>query len=145
RGGRRRDPLFIGGLALRRQPFAGFQPPGGDLDRNVVDQRGIGSGHLYCSESNVPIAPRLVLRHCSYSNSEIGKAMGTMMANAQAARWTAPRPVWSAGGLLRLPLLWFTRFFRRSELAALDIDQMRDCGLDPDTVRREAAKPFWRE
>jgi uncharacterized protein YjiS (DUF1127 family) len=71
--------------------------------------------------------------------------MGTIMANAQATQWTAPRPLWSAGSLARLPLLWFTRYFGRSELAALDAAQMRDCGLDPETVRHEAAKPFWRE
>jgi uncharacterized protein YjiS (DUF1127 family) len=44
-----------------------------------------------------------------------------------------------------MPLLWLLRSCWRSELAALDVDQMRDCGLDPGTVRREAAKPFWRE
>jgi uncharacterized protein YjiS (DUF1127 family) len=71
--------------------------------------------------------------------------MGTMMASSQVARWVAPRPLWSAGNLLRLPPLWLTRSSRRGELAALDADQMRDCGLDPDVVRREAAKPFWRE
>jgi uncharacterized protein YjiS (DUF1127 family) len=70
--------------------------------------------------------------------------MGTITAYAPAARWPTPRPLRSAGSLARLPLLWLTRHFRRSELAALDIDQMRDCGLDAETVRREAAKPFWR-
>jgi uncharacterized protein YjiS (DUF1127 family) len=67
------------------------------------------------------------------------------MANTLVARWAAPRSLWSAGSLSRLPLAWFTRHFRRSELAALDAYQMRDCGLDPEMVSREAAKPFWRE
>jgi uncharacterized protein YjiS (DUF1127 family) len=71
--------------------------------------------------------------------------MGTITAYAPAARWPAPRPLRAAGSLARLPLLWLTRHFRRGELAALDIDQMRDCGLDPEALRREAIKPFWRE
>jgi uncharacterized protein YjiS (DUF1127 family) len=71
--------------------------------------------------------------------------MGTIMANSEVARWTAPRPLWSGGSLLRLPQLWLMRYAGRSELAALDADQMRDCGLDPEMVCREAAKPFWRE
>jgi len=70
--------------------------------------------------------------------------MGTM-ASAQVQQWAAPRPLWSAGSLLRLPQLWLLRRFRRSELAALDTAQMRDCGLDPEIVCREATKPFWRE
>jgi uncharacterized protein YjiS (DUF1127 family) len=43
-----------------------------------------------------------------------------------------------------MPLLWLLRACWRAELAALDVDQMRDCSLDPETVRREADKPFWR-
>jgi uncharacterized protein YjiS (DUF1127 family) len=30
-------------------------------------------------------------------------------------------------------------------LKALDAAQLRDCGLDPDAVTREAMKPFWRD
>ena len=71
--------------------------------------------------------------------------MGTITANSSAARWQAPSPSWSGGSLLRLPQLWLLRHFRRGELTSLDIDQMRDCGLDPEVVHREAAKPFWRE
>jgi uncharacterized protein YjiS (DUF1127 family) len=48
------------------------------------------------------------------------------------------------GKLLRLLRLWFERRAWRSELAALDAEQMRDCGFNPLDVRREAAKPFWR-
>jgi uncharacterized protein YjiS (DUF1127 family) len=105
----------------------------------------------YCSESNVLIAPSFVLSHCSLGNHEIGdarpgnKAMTTITANTPARRPAASRPLWSAWSLLQMPLLWLLRSCWRSELAALDIDQMRDCGLDPGTVRREAAKPFWRE
>jgi uncharacterized protein YjiS (DUF1127 family) len=54
------------------------------------------------------------------------------------------RPPWTAGPLLRLPLLWLLRASWRKELAALDARQMRDCGLNPHDVYREASKPFWR-
>jgi uncharacterized protein YjiS (DUF1127 family) len=71
-----------------------------------------------------------------------------MTSDIPAVRWTlrpgkiaAPR---AAGRQLRLPLLWLQRLFWRHELKALDLAQMRDCGLDPEEVRREAAKPFWR-
>jgi uncharacterized protein YjiS (DUF1127 family) len=46
---------------------------------------------------------------------------------------------------MQLALLWLLRSCWRSELAALDAAQMRDCGLDPEAVRRETTKPFWRE
>jgi uncharacterized protein YjiS (DUF1127 family) len=66
------------------------------------------------------------------------------MANSLVQPQAAPRPLWMAGALLRLPQPWLQRHIRRREMAALDIDQIRDCGLDPEVVRREAAKPFWR-
>jgi uncharacterized protein YjiS (DUF1127 family) len=57
----------------------------------------------------------------------------------------SPRSRGSLRALLRQPGLWFVRASRRKELRALDAEQMRDCGLDPIAVRREAVKPFWRE
>ena len=42
------------------------------------------------------------------------------------------------------PVLWLRRWRGRRELAALDLDQIRDADLDPFEVRREAMKPFWR-
>jgi uncharacterized protein YjiS (DUF1127 family) len=54
------------------------------------------------------------------------------------------RPPWLSGALLQLPLLWLLRASWRNELAALDAEQMRDCGLNPRDVHREATKPFWR-
>ncbi len=47
-----------------------------------------------------------------------------------------PRPA-----LLRL---WWRRARDRRVLAELTPAQMLDTGLDPDTVRRESRKPFWR-
>jgi uncharacterized protein YjiS (DUF1127 family) len=71
--------------------------------------------------------------------------MSTITVNT-LARWrTASQPPGSAGSLMQMPLLWLLRSCWRSELAALDAAQIRDCGLDPKLVRREAAKPFWRE
>jgi uncharacterized protein YjiS (DUF1127 family) len=59
-------------------------------------------------------------------------------------RQTGRQPAWTAGTLLRLPRLWLKRHAWRRELAALDTEQMKDCGFDPLDVQREAAKPFWR-
>ena len=70
--------------------------------------------------------------------------MGAIMANSLVERWAPPQPSDSIGTPLRLPRLWLQRRSGRKELAALDAEQMRDCGLDPETVRREATKPFWR-
>jgi uncharacterized protein YjiS (DUF1127 family) len=67
--------------------------------------------------------------------------MTTILVRRQAAS----RPLRTAGTLLQLPYLWLLRFSRRKELAALDAEQMRDCGLNPFDVRREVNKPFWRE
>lgn len=50
-------------------------------------------------------------------------------------------------GLLVMSL-WVRRWHRRrhlAEVAALGEHTMLDLGFDPDVVRREAAKPFWRE
>jgi uncharacterized protein YjiS (DUF1127 family) len=40
--------------------------------------------------------------------------------------------------------VWHRRLQLRHELSRLDDSQMRDTGLDPAVVRREAEKPFWR-
>ena len=45
----------------------------------------------------------------------------------------------------RLPLIWLRRLRNRHELARLDEAQLRDVGLNPEVVRREATKPFWKE
>jgi uncharacterized protein YjiS (DUF1127 family) len=66
------------------------------------------------------------------------------MATTLVQRQAGLRPSWSTGALLQLPLLWLLRASWRNELAALDPAQMRDCGLNPRDVHREATKPFWR-
>ncbi|MGE7414252.1 DUF1127 domain-containing protein [Methylobacterium tarhaniae] len=40
--------------------------------------------------------------------------------------------------------LWWRRARDRRTLADLTPAQMRDTGLDPDAVRQESRKPFWR-
>ncbi len=52
-----------------------------------------------------------------------------------------PRPDRPSGTLS----LWLYRLRLRHELARLSSTQMRDTGLNPEWVAREAAKPFWRE
>jgi len=70
--------------------------------------------------------------------------MGATMADL-AQHCAAPRPSGALAALLQLPWLWMLRASWRKELMKLDAAQLRDCGLDPIAVRREAAKPFWRE
>jgi len=78
--------------------------------------------------------------------------MATTISNMPAARLAAPRPAKTQTNTTknrtirqRPPLLWLQRMFWRAELRTLDLAQMRDCGLDPASVHREATKPFWRE
>jgi uncharacterized protein YjiS (DUF1127 family) len=78
----------------------------------------------------------------------------TVLAGRRAAPWPAntiskstikTRAASGAPNFARLPLLWLQRLSWRAELKALDAVQMRDCGLDPADVAREAMKPFWRD
>lgn len=46
--------------------------------------------------------------------------------------------------LLRLAALWLRRIRVRHALAGLDERQLQDVGLDPEVLRREIEKPFWR-
>jgi uncharacterized protein YjiS (DUF1127 family) len=71
--------------------------------------------------------------------------MGAIMANSLVQPWAAPRPPGRLAALMHLPRLWIQRASWRKELMNLDAEQMRDCGLDPVEVRREAVKPFWRD
>lgn len=67
------------------------------------------------------------------------------MADTLVQPWAAARLRGRLAALVFLPLLWIERAGRRKELMTLDPKQMRDCGLDPIAVRREATKPFWHE
>lgn len=67
---------------------------------------------------------------------------------AQSAELSLPgRAVRKSGiarGLMRLPAHWLQRLKHRHELSLLDHNQMRDVGLNPELIRRECEKPFWR-
>ena len=67
------------------------------------------------------------------------------MADFLVHPWAAPRPSSRLVALMQLPRFWIDRAGARRELMELDAKQMRDCGLDPLMVRREALKPFWRD
>jgi len=61
----------------------------------------------------------------------------------------ATGPVWlvERDGIAGLLARWADRHRRRrslAEIAALGERTMDDLGFDPDEVRAEAAKPFWR-
>lgn len=45
--------------------------------------------------------------------------------------------------LVQILDLWLERKRTRDELSDLSAEQMRDVGLSPAVVRREAEKPFW--
>lgn len=63
---------------------------------------------------------------------------------AAPARRDRARAAAILAAALRQPRLWLERMSTRRALAELDLRQMHDAGLDPEIVRREAAKPFWR-
>jgi uncharacterized protein YjiS (DUF1127 family) len=67
------------------------------------------------------------------------------MAYSLAQRWATPQSAHAKSNLLQVPQLWMQRLFWRSELATLDREQIRDCGLDPTVIQEEANKPFWRD
>jgi uncharacterized protein YjiS (DUF1127 family) len=46
--------------------------------------------------------------------------------------------------LLRQPGVWLARSQTRAQLAALPPRQLRDIGLSPEVVTREAQKRFWQ-
>jgi uncharacterized protein YjiS (DUF1127 family) len=62
------------------------------------------------------------------------------LPTAHAERRSAPL-LPSPMSLLRL---WLWRVRCRKELSALTLEQMRDTGLDPEVVRRQRRKPFWK-
>jgi uncharacterized protein YjiS (DUF1127 family) len=45
---------------------------------------------------------------------------------------------------LAVPLLWLQRARYRHELSQISERQLRDVGLNPELIRRESAKPFWK-
>lgn len=47
-------------------------------------------------------------------------------------------------GLGALCRVWLGRWRHRRTLANLHPEQMREVGLNPEAVRREACQPFWR-
>lgn len=59
-----------------------------------------------------------------------------------AGAWRAIRGI--AGAIEDTLALWDLRARSRRDLARLDDHLMRDVGLDPVEIRREANKPFWR-
>ncbi len=54
---------------------------------------------------------------------------------------SAPQSLSRAAGVVRR---WAERRRSRLALARLDLDLVRDIGLDPAAAQAEAARPFWR-
>jgi uncharacterized protein YjiS (DUF1127 family) len=57
---------------------------------------------------------------------------------------TPMRAARAAAGALGTLELWLWRAHYRDELERLSDHQLRDIGLDRETVLQEARKPFWR-
>jgi len=55
------------------------------------------------------------------------------------------RALWNPARLVALFRCWQARRYNRSQLALLDERTMRDIGLTSYEIRREIAKPFWRD
>ena len=47
-------------------------------------------------------------------------------------------------GVFGLPRVWLRRLCCRHGLSTLTSEQMRDTGLNPETIRVESRKPFWK-
>lgn len=65
-------------------------------------------------------------------------------------RTSKPLSPWHASwirkvrGWIALPALWLDRNRSRHDLRDLSAEQLRDVGLNVETVRVEARKPFWQ-
>ncbi|MBK1668554.1 hypothetical protein CKO28_10970 [Rhodovibrio sodomensis] len=57
---------------------------------------------------------------------------------APVASWAWPRGLW------RTLVRWRRRAVERRQLAQLPRERWLDIARDPDAIRREIAKPFWR-
>jgi uncharacterized protein YjiS (DUF1127 family) len=90
-------------------------------------------------------------------------SLGTEVPDASAGvrllqpSWSqgSQRPLWGlqrfvvhrlgmgAVRFLAVPLVWLQRSRYRQELSQISERQLRDVGLNPQSIRRECAKPFW--
>lgn len=66
------------------------------------------------------------------------------IARSLPAAHTEYPPASSSSSPISLLRLWLWRARCRQELSALTPEQMRDTGLDPEVVRRQRRKPFWK-
>jgi uncharacterized protein YjiS (DUF1127 family) len=89
--------------------------------------------------------------YCATSDAAIDLPVfeGTMMSKTWDSRTltTLSRertPLATLSRLASFLTLWRKRLRCRRELSTLTAEQMRDTGLDPELVRRESRKPFWK-
>ena len=55
----------------------------------------------------------------------------------------AALPAWRPSALIALLRAWFRRARERHDLSDLSDAQLRDVGLNRQTIQRELDKPFW--
>ena len=87
--------------------------------------------------------------YCVTSDSANDLLEGTMMAKSWASNALANldderAPLVTMASSATLLAVWRKRLRSRRELSALSVEQMRDTGLDPELVRQESRKPFWK-
>lgn len=73
---------------------------------------------------------------------ELGERRGITAGRPAILVWRYIRGILLA--IDRKLALWHFRAKSRSELARLNSDVLRDVGLDPIEIGKEANKPFWR-
>jgi uncharacterized protein YjiS (DUF1127 family) len=87
--------------------------------------------------------------YCVTSDSANDLLEGTMMPKARASNaltilGDVRAPLATMAGSATLLTVWRKRLRSRHELSALSAEQMHDTGLDPELVRQESRKPFWK-
>jgi uncharacterized protein YjiS (DUF1127 family) len=87
--------------------------------------------------------------YCVTSDSAIDLLEGTMMpktwaSNVLTTLGDVRAPLATMASSATLLTVWRKRLRSRYELSALSAEQMHDTGLDPELVRQESRKPFWK-
>jgi uncharacterized protein YjiS (DUF1127 family) len=95
---------------------------------------------MYCGISSKAIAHRPPPEDQPMADARISD----LLRPTGGARTGAQLRSVTVASLASLPGLWLRRRRNRRQLSALTVEQMRDTGLDPQWVRRESGKPFWR-
>jgi uncharacterized protein YjiS (DUF1127 family) len=87
---------------------------------------------MYCGTSHGAI-DLLVLRETTMSKTSTSHVLTALSSDRSLL-----------ARLACLLTLWRKRLRWRHELSVLTAEQMRDTGLNPELVKRQSRKPFWK-